>query len=433
MSTDFGQLRSLLNGEVSKERWEQLAAMLSGLREAPSRHLLEHDWRAYIDAHIERFPDELRVAPDAWFDPIDMTLLRLARDPRTVFVRKLHQGATRTRATWPSARGIVVPDALPDPARITRIDLMGQTALSLHKPPGASFFAAGCSDGSWGIWDEQTSRPIAAGDVDGTSAARIRQIAVNAKGDRLALGVQTSGQWIDRDFIMIDPGSGDVLQEASYRFDRAFRWSPDGEHLITHSVNHTRITDRDGQMLCEHQWRNRGGMRYSLTDHDIYALLDNDLLSSPVGSAHETTSPLDEQLYTRTPSYQWAEDGFVCAPQHGLFSMTTPSLREENILLCDLQNPEDVRMTFSMASGWPQIVLHHISWGEQAKRIALGLVHVGARTMTFCVYDADARAFICAHEADLTGYYSPDARSIFIRDDTALVVNDGNSLTILDF
>ena len=81
MSTDFGQLRSLLNGEVSKERWEQLAAMLSGLREAPSRHLLEHDWRAYIDAHIERFPDELRVAPDAWFDPIDMTLLRLARDP----------------------------------------------------------------------------------------------------------------------------------------------------------------------------------------------------------------------------------------------------------------------------------------------------------------------------------------------------------------
>ena len=432
MNRDFGHLRSLLNGEVSKESWEDLADTLSDLRRGEARHVLELDWRPYIEAHLDRFPDDLRVAPLEWYDPIDLELLRFARDKRALFVRAHHAQKPEVEATWPRERGVNIPHELPAPHEITRIDLGGQTALSLHKPEGAGFFAAGCSDGRWGIWDEQTLQPIAQGDVDGVSSAkRIRQIAVSPDGSRLALSVQTSGQWIERDFILLNPSTGETLLEESYSFDRKFRWLPDSKHLVTHSTNHTFLVDRDGQKLCEHLWRNRGGMRYSLTDYQVYVLREENLWTSPVGSTHESSAMLHE-LYERVESYQWSEDGFACAPQHGLFSMSTTAVREDCFLLCALQAPSDVRMTFSLDDAWQQIVFQHVAWGERAARIALGLVHVGARRMTFCVYDATEHTFTCAHEADLSGYYSPDARSLFIRDDTALVVNDGHSLTILD-
>ena len=53
MNRDFGHLRSLLNGEVSKESWEDLADTLSDLRRGEARHVLELDWRPYIEAHLD--------------------------------------------------------------------------------------------------------------------------------------------------------------------------------------------------------------------------------------------------------------------------------------------------------------------------------------------------------------------------------------------
>ena len=433
MEEDFGQLRSLLNGEVSAETWAQVCELLLSLSESEHGRLLEEDWRHYITTHLERFPDELRAAPETWFDPINLDLLHFARDARSKIARDLHRPRSSTPKPWPEARGVIIPKQSPEPREVRHIDLGQQSALSLHKPEGSDIFVAGCSDGFWGIWDEESLELRASGRVDKrTSGHRIRQIRLSPDGERLALSVQTSGEWIERDLLLVETRTGELLATYPYRFKQKFRWTPDGQHLISHTINHTKIIDRDGGKVWEHEWATRGASRHTIGERMIHANRDSELLQLPLCGCRETTSALPD-LHRRVQSYRWDEDGFVCAPQHGMLAMSTTSLREECHLLCELEDPSKVRVSFSLDGSWEQIVGHHTAWAERAERIALALVHIYAREVTYAIYDAVEGAFICAHEANLYGYYSPDPRSIFIRDDSAIVVNDGTALAIVSW
>lgn len=110
---DFGELRSLLHGgDPSPEVWARLCARLERWERAP----LEQTALPYLQSHLRRWPDWMRISPRAWLE------LRLA-------------GAEVP--TWPIVRAVACD------GRVLDRKLCDQLTEDLLRPPISSLRARG--------------------------------------------------------------------------------------------------------------------------------------------------------------------------------------------------------------------------------------------------------------------------------------------------
>lgn len=392
--SEQARLRELLYQEPSPKVWNELCVLLSSFSEG------DDDFQAiiqYTSAHLEHWPDALRMAPTEWiqgktpkqFKYVDWRhlqshtgpdfprwdLLTLCRDPLSTFVCHEHKKAPSLQPTrW--RRGVqydFVYESTP-PALEASNEHHKSTIMSIRSAKEIERVATIDYGGHWAVWRDIREKPIYKGELGGL---RGYDALISPCGNYLAVIAKVASVAVDSVLYIIHLEDNKVIQKIEDSSTWQVQWSTDASYLLSLEYDKVRAYKVDtGELIHSSLFPAKTPCKKILTQEGtawIFTHLRLECVRPYIGKGavvwDGTDAPLQECEDWFSYHFEESEGKCVSVPK-GLMAQQA----DDSLWLTELATRESIAH-FRLSGSWPTLISFKATFSQLHPCIFFNIYH----------------------------------------------------------